>query len=65
MDTGQKMDTGLSTEEKAKQITKTVITKEAQKTARTTAPNGMPVYDINEPWVQQYIADFGCEPSFF
>lgn len=30
-----------------------------------TAPNGMPVYDIYEPWVQQYIEDFGCEPSFF
>ncbi len=32
---------------------------------KKTAPHGMPVYDINEPWVQQYIEDFGCEPSFF
>lgn len=30
-----------------------------------TAPNGMAVYDFNEPWVQQYIKDFGVEPSFF
>lgn len=27
--------------------------------------NGMPVYDINELWVQKYIEDFGSEPSFF
>ena len=57
------MDTGLSVEEKAKQISKTVITKEEHD--RKTAPNRMPVYDINEPWVQQYFVDFGSEPSFF
>ncbi len=57
------MNTGLSTEDKEKRTSKTVITKEEHD--RKTAPNGMPVYDINEPWVQQYIADFGTEPSFF
>ncbi|MCD8048322.1 MAG: hypothetical protein LUG52_01745 [Clostridia bacterium] len=46
-----------------KQITKTVITKEEHD--RRTAPNGMPIYNINELWVQQYIEDFGSEPSFF
>ncbi|MCD8348500.1 MAG: hypothetical protein LUD16_11290 [Lachnospiraceae bacterium] len=46
---------------KEKQI-KTVITKEEHD---KTAPDGMPVYDINEPWVQQYIKEFGTEPSFF
>lgn len=55
------MNAGLSVEEE--QISKTVITKEEHE--NKTAPNGMPVYDINEPWVQQYIEDFGCEPSFF
>ncbi len=25
----------------------------------------MPVYDIDEPWVQEHIKDFGTEPSFF
>lgn len=57
------MNTVLSVEEKAKRIAETVIIKE--ETDSKTAPNGMPVYDINEPWVQQYIEDFGCEPSFF
>ena len=45
------------------QIREKEITKEDHN--RKTAPNGMPVYDINEPWVQQYIKDFGKEPSFF
>ncbi|MCD8012207.1 MAG: hypothetical protein LUG99_03360 [Lachnospiraceae bacterium] len=46
-------------EEKEKPISEKVIIEQK------TAPNGIPVYGINEPWVQQYIADFGCEPSFF
>lgn len=46
-------------EEKEKPISEKVITE------HKAAPNGMPVYDINEPWVQQYIKDFGTEPSFF
>jgi len=55
--------------QKRKQSSKTVITKaeDDRKTAfnEKTALNWMSVYDINEPWVQQYIEDFGCEPSFF
>ncbi len=50
---------GLIMEEKEKRIIEKVIIEQK------TAPNGMPVYDINEPWVQQYIEDFGTEPSFF
>lgn len=27
--------------------------------------NGMPSYHADDKWVQQYINDFGTEPSFF
>lgn len=60
MDAMSKINTGEAEE---KQIREKEIIKEDHNSK--TAPNGMPVYDINEPWVQQYIEDFGTEPSFF
>lgn len=66
----EKVDLVLSktTNKTAVKTTYKTASKTTVKTAEQgnkTAPNGMPVYDINEPWVQQYIADFGCKPSFF